>query len=444
MKNFDAQVQELKELALEKKLEVKVGLDVNDLTLTSSYDIVDTESGDVYEFSVYDDKYLVRKADSIRRYAELFILKKLFFEMLSYEDKLKSLQLVSTFFNLEDFNKSEENLFENNLNKRKQSTETFNELEYYVKFYRKQDLYKFDILLKIKQQTDKTYRIDCSIDVIEKIIENVREDGLDDKYYYTTIEQAEFDNFPDVIDFFNTLYETASLEFNKLLSEEIKKITKEEQKKQQEEKEQEEQEEKEQEGKPEEGEEEEEGQDGAEKKGGQKGGKKGGKPSLEDLIDDILDSEKSGSDGQSTKQPNDIDLEDFINEIQKGNIENKDFTEQYKNQDLSKKIQDEKNSLLDEGMSSEEDTDEKMDSSKSDDTEQKYDILNGMARFLDTDVSDLKRRFPTEKSVKSFFLSLQRNEINELSEFSNLSTELTIPEAKKILQDNFINDLKNI
>ena len=114
MKNFDAQVQELKELALEKKLEVKVGLDVNDLTLTSSYDIVDTESGDVYEFSVYDDKYLVRKADSIRRYAELFILKKLFFEMLSYEDKLKSLQLVSTYFNLEDFNKSEENIFENN------------------------------------------------------------------------------------------------------------------------------------------------------------------------------------------------------------------------------------------------------------------------------------------------------------------------------------------
>ena len=125
-------------------------------------------------------------------------------------------------------------------------------------------------------------------------------------------------------------------------------------------------------------------------------------------------------------------------------VKNKDFTEQYKNEDLSKKIQDEKNSSSDEGMSSEEDTDEKMDSSKSDDTEQKYDILNGMARFLDTDVSDLKRRFPTEKSVKSFFLSLQRNEINELSEFSNLSTELTIPEAKKILQDNFINDLKNI
>jgi hypothetical protein len=32
--------------------------------------------------------------------------------MLSYEDKLKSLQLVSTFFNLEDFNKSEENIFD--------------------------------------------------------------------------------------------------------------------------------------------------------------------------------------------------------------------------------------------------------------------------------------------------------------------------------------------
>jgi hypothetical protein len=437
MKNFDVQVQELKKYVLEKNLKVKTELDIKDLIKTGSYDLVDTETGDVYEFFVYNNEFLFRADDSIRRYAEIYILKKLQFEMLSYEDKLKSLQLVSTFFNLEDFNKSEEKLFENNLNKRKQSTETFNELDYYIKFERNQRLYKFDIILKIKQQTDKTYRIDCSIDVIEKIIENVREDGVDEKYYYTTIEQADFDNFPDVIDFFNTLYETASLEFNKVLSEEIKKITKEEQKKQQEEKGEEEEQEGEEEGEG-------EGQDGAEKKGGQKGGQKGGKPSLEDLIDDILDSEKSGSDGQSTKQPNDIDLEDFINEIQKGNVENKDFTEQYKNQDLSKKIQDKKDNSSDKSMSSEEDTDEKMDLPKSDDTDLKYDILNGMARFLDADVSDLKRRFPTEKSVKSFFLSLQRNEINELSEFSNLSTELTIPEAKKLLQDNFINDLKNI
>ena len=58
MKNFDKQVQELKELALERKLEVKLALEVKDLTLTSTYDVVDTETGDVYEFSVYDSKYL--------------------------------------------------------------------------------------------------------------------------------------------------------------------------------------------------------------------------------------------------------------------------------------------------------------------------------------------------------------------------------------------------
>jgi hypothetical protein len=59
MKNFDAQVQELKKYVLEKKLEVKPSLEVKDLTLTNTYDVVDTETGDVYEFSVYDGKYLV-------------------------------------------------------------------------------------------------------------------------------------------------------------------------------------------------------------------------------------------------------------------------------------------------------------------------------------------------------------------------------------------------
>jgi hypothetical protein len=109
MKNFDAQVQELKKYVLEKNLKVKTELDIKDLIKTGSYDSVDTETGDVYEFFVYNNEFLFRADDSIRRYAEIYILKKLQFEMLSYEDKLKSLQLVSTFFNLEDFNKSEEN-----------------------------------------------------------------------------------------------------------------------------------------------------------------------------------------------------------------------------------------------------------------------------------------------------------------------------------------------
>lgn len=423
MKNFDKQVQELKEIALKNNLEVKLRLEVKDFTLTTTYSIVDTETGDVYEFGVYDNKYLFRGNDDIRRYAEIFILKDLYFDMLSYEDKLKSLQLVSTYFNLEDFDKYEENIFENKLNKRQVSTETFDELVYDIKFERKQRKYIFDISINIKKQKDKMYLLKFEADIYKKVIQKVRDESVEDEYLFTLTERVEFENFPETINFFNNLYEQASLEFNKILSEEIKKITKEEEQKQQ------------------------------EKQSGQGDGdgesQEGGQESLEDMINDIINSKPSGTSGQSTTPKDSVDLEDFINEVQKGNIDNKDFTEQYKNKDLAEKIQAEKQgSLSDSGMSSDDTNDDTNDdtmrSSSSQDFEMKNEVLNGMAKFLSSSVNDLKRRFPTEKSIKSFFLSLQKNEISELAEFSNLSKELTIPEAKKILQETFINELKNI
>ena len=423
MKNFDKQVQELKEIALDKKLEVKLDLETRNFTLTSTYDIVDSETGDVYEFSVYDSKYLFSGDDSKRRFEENFMLKKLYFEMLSYEDKLKSLQLISTYFNLEDFDKKEENLFSNKLQKEQTSTETFDEMQYYVFFERKQSTIIFDFLIKIKRQQDNSYKLDCSIDVYEKII-NIGEDSVDDKYYFTTIEQAEFDNFPDTLNFFNGLYEKSALEFNKILSEEIKKITEEEQKKKQEQ-----------------GEGEEGGQDG-----------EGGQESLQDLINDILNSNPSGTDGQS-KNPNDsIDLEDFMNEVQNGNIDNSDFTEQYNNKELQEKMKDLKpqegqgdDSGQDgEGGQGGDGGQEKMTKKQTlQDADTSKSVAQSVAKFLDTSIEDLKRRFPTEKSATIFFMGQSNKELDEISNSLNLPDNLTFRELSLTLSQKLINDLKN-
>jgi hypothetical protein len=423
MKNFDKQVQELKEIALDKKLEVKLDLETRNFTLTSTYDIVDSETGDVYEFSVYDSKYLFSGDDSKRRFEENFMLKKLYFEMLSYEDKLKSLQLISTYFNLEDFDKKEENLFSNKLQKEQTSTETFDEMQYYVFFERKQSTIIFDFLIKIKRQQDNSYKLDCSIDVYEKII-NIGEDSVDDKYYFTTIEQAEFDNFPDTLNFFNGLYEKSALEFNKILSEEIKKITEEEQKKKQEQ-----------------GEGEEGGQDG-----------EGGQESLQDLINDILNSNPSGTDGQS-KNPNDsIDLEDFMNEVQNGNIDNSDFTEQYNNKELQEKMKDLKpqegqgdDSGQDgEGGQGGDGGQEKMTKKQTlQDADTSKSVAQSVAKFLDTSIEDLKRRFPTEKSATIFFMGQSNKELDEISNSLDLPDNLTFRELSLTLSQKLINDLKN-
>jgi hypothetical protein len=423
MKNFDKQVQELKEIALDKKLEVKLDLETRNFTLTSTYDIVDSETGDVYEFSVYDSKYLFSGDDSKRRFEENFMLKKLYFEMLSYEDKLKSLQLISTYFNLEDFDKKEENLFSNKLQKEQTSTETFDEMQYYVFFERKQSTIIFDFLIKIKRQKDNSYKLDCSIDVYEKII-NIGEDSVDDKYYFTTIEQAEFDNFPDTLNFFNGLYEKSALEFNKILSEEIKKITEEEQKKKQEQ---------------------------AEGEGGGQDGE-GGQESLQDLINDILNSNPSGTDGQSKNPKDSIDLEDFMNEVQKGNIDNSNFTEQYNNKELQEKMKDLKpqegqgdDSGQDgEGGQGGDGGQEKMTKKQTlQDADTSKSVAQSVAKFLDTSIEDLKRRFPSEKSVTIFFMGQSNKELDEISNSLDLPDNLTFREKSLMLSQKLINDLKN-
>jgi hypothetical protein len=425
MKNFDKQVQELKELALERKLEVKLELETKDFTLTSTYDVVDTETGDVYEFSVYDSKYLFSGDDSKRRFEENFILKKLYFEMLSYEDKLKSLQLISNYFNLEDFDKKEENLFSNKLQKEQTSTETFDEMQYYVFFERKQTTIIFDFLIKLKRQQNNYYKLDCSIDVYEKII-NIGEDSVDDKYFFTTIEQAEFDNLPDSLNFFNSLYEKSSLEFNKILSEEIKKATQEEQQKKQEQGE---------------GEGEDSGQGGD-----------GGQESLQDLINDILNSNPSGTDGQSKNPKDSIDLEDFMNEVQKGNIDNSDFTEQYNNKELQEKMKDLKpqegqgdDSGQDgEGGQGGDGGQEKMTKKQTlQDADTSKSVAQSVAKFLDTSIEDLKRRFPTEKSATIFFMGQSNKELDEISNSLDLPDNLTFRELSLTLSQKLINDLKN-
>jgi hypothetical protein len=425
MKNFDKQVQELKELALERKLEVKLELETKDFTLTSTYDVVDTETGDVYKFSVYDSKYLFSGDDSKRRFEENFILKKLYFEMLSYEDKLKSLQLISNYFNLEDFDKKEENLFSNKLQKEQTSTETFDEMQYYVFFERKQTTIIFDFLIKLKRQQNNYYKLDCSIDVYEKII-NIGEDSVDDKYFFTTIEQAEFDNLPDSLNFFNSLYEKSSLEFNKILSEEIKKATQEEQQKKQEQGE---------------GEGEDSGQGGD-----------GGQESLQDLINDILNSNPSGTDGQSKNPKDSIDLEDFMNEVQKGNIDNSDFTEQYNNKELQEKMKDLKpqegqgdDSGQDgEGGQGGDGGQEKMTKKQTlQDADTSKSVAQSVAKFLDTSIEDLKRRFPTEKSATIFFMGQSNKELDEISNSLDLPDNLTFRELSLTLSQKLINDLKN-
>jgi hypothetical protein len=298
-------------------------------------------------------------------------------------------------------------------------------MQYYVFFERKQTTIIFDFLIKLKRQQNNYYKLDCSIDVYEKII-NIGEDSVDDKYFFTTIEQAEFDNLPDSLNFFNSLYEKSSLEFNKILSEEIKKATQEEQQKKQEQGE---------------GEGEDSGQGGD-----------GGQESLQDLINDILNSNPSGTDGQSKNPKDSIDLEDFMNEVQKGNIDNSDFTEQYNNKELQEKMKDLKpqegqgdDSGQDgEGGQGGDGGQEKMTKKQTlQDADTSKSVAQSVAKFLDTSIEDLKRRFPTEKSATIFFMGQSNKELDEISNSLDLPDNLTFRELSLTLSQKLINDLKN-
>jgi hypothetical protein len=71
-------------------------------------------------------------------------------------------------------------------------------------------------------------------------------------------------------------------------------------------------------------------------------------------------------------------------------------------------------------------------------------VLNAIVDMLHTDREDIKRQFPTEKSVKSFVSLLSPNELDFIITQVGLSESLSRFEKQKLITSNFITELENI
>ena len=281
-----------------------------------------------------------------------------------------------------------------------------------------------------------------------------------DSIYRDDFLKLQFDNLPDVLNFFNEKYEIVAKVFNEMLMEQLKEEL-EEEKKKQEEKEQQEQEKSEKgdgDGEPQEQEKSEQGEGEGEPQDGegegepQQGDGKGkGKPkdmSAEDiqkLIDELNSDQKGQSDkGQSNNDGDEIDLEDFLNKVEKGEAEN-DFTKGYKDKELKDKIDNEKREEQGEGEPDDMDFDlPDFPEPESNSDKRIEGVLDAIIDMLNTDKEDIKRQFPTQKSAKSFVSLLSPNELDFIITQVGLPDTLSRFEKQKLITSNFITELENI
>jgi hypothetical protein len=317
----------------------------------------------------------------------------------------------------------------------------------------------------------------------DKIIESIKFDFIKQK---TTL--------PEIINVFNEKYSELANKFNEILLKTLKEELEEEKKKKEEEekkKEQEKQDQQSQEGESEESESEEgqegKGEDGDESEGegegegegeegegegeegegkegegegegeegkeGEQGkgsesakesrqgkGSEGGKSDMssediQKLIDEInKDINKNNKEGQSESKGDSIDLEDFLEEIDKNGGDN-DFTNQYNNKDLKDKIDRQKSDKFDKEL---------------DDLfpeNQEYEVNNVLSaiksKFQIND-DEIKRRFPTKNAVSGFISTLSKEELNDLSEVVGIPKEISNIEKIKTLTNNLLTEIENI
>jgi uncharacterized protein (DUF433 family) len=269
-------------------------------------------------------------------------------------------------------------------------------------------------------------------------------------------EDIDLQDLPSVLNKFAIGYEEFAKEFNKILLEKVKDELEQEKKKQEEKK----KEEQEQEGEKEEGEGQEgegqegegqegEGQEGENQEGenqegegqegeGQEGEAKGQEMTpdqIQKMIDQISkDQEKGSGEGQSNAGDDNIDFEDFLEQVEKGNADN-DFADNYDNKDLKDKIEKEKQdfgSKYEQGEPTEEELKYKVSN-----------VLKNIALMLNISEDEVKRRFPTTKSATSFVTKLNANEINEISNNVGIPNNLSNFEKQKVLTTNLITEIQN-
>ena len=241
----------------------------------------------------------------------------------------------------------------------------------------------------------------------------------------------------DAVNKFNFHYEELAKKFNELLLETLKEELekeKEKAKEEEEEKSKEEQGGDEEDGEGQDG----EGQEGGDEQGGDKqgGGGKMSSKDIQNLIDQLNNQiDNKDTNGQSNDQA--IDLEDFLNKVEEGKIDN-DFTKYRNDAGLKAEIyyekQPEPNGL------------EFLDDDILDDFEPPIynSVVKALKDKLILDESEIKRRFPTPDFVRDFVFLLSNKEINDLSERIGIEKETSLNEKKSIIASNLITELQNI
>ena len=273
-------------------------------------------------------------------------------------------------------------------------------------------------------------------------------------------EDIKLQDLPSILNKFAIGYEEFAKEFNKILLEKVKEELEQEKKKQEEKQKEEQEQESEGEGQEGEGQEGEgqegegqegEGQEGESQEGegqegeGQEGeGKEGqGKgqegemtpEQIQKMIDQISQDQQQGSgEGQSNAGDDNIDFEDFLEQVEKGNADN-DFAKNYNNQELKDNIDREKQ---EDGSNDEQ--------AEPTEEEQQYrvsNVLKNISLMLNISEDEVKRRFPTTKSVASFVTRLNSNEVNEISNNVGIPNNLSNFEKQKVLTTNLITEIQN-
>jgi hypothetical protein len=293
----------------------------------------------------------------------------------------------------------------------------------------------------------------------------------DNEIIYKQKEEAKLQDLPSVLNMFAIGYEEFAKEFNKILLEKVKEELEQEKKKQEEKQKEEQEQESEgeeegegqegegqegegqegegQEGEGQEGEGQEgegqqgEGQDGEGQEGEGQEGKEGEKgkggemtpEQIQNMIDQLSQDQQGASgEGQSNAGDDNIDFEDFLEQVERGNADN-DFAKNYNNQDLKNIIESERQNYGSDDVEPEPTQEE-----------QQYrvsNVLKNISLMLNISEDEVKRRFPTTKSVASFITRLNSNEVNEISNNVGIPNNLSNFEKQKVLITNLITEIQN-
>jgi hypothetical protein len=166
---------------------------------------------------------------------------------------------------------------------------------------------------------------------------------------------------------------------------------------------------------------------------------------IEKLLEELSKDQKGKSkQGQNDNSGDEIDLEDFLDKVEKGEAEN-DFTKGYKDQALKDKIDYEKRGEQGDGDSDDMDFELPDFPDPENNSDKRIDgVLDAIVDMLNTDKEDIKRQFPTEKSAKSFVSLLSPNELDFIITQVGLPDTLSRFEKQKLITSNFITELENI